>query len=283
MTRTPRRLSIAAFNRRATPSVTSFSSVPCGPRAPCSSPPWPASMTMVRSRAGRRDLEQRRRLGCGAALRAAGRAGGALGGLRRRSRRRCAPRRARRLRPTDLNDAKRGPSSIAMLSGGSADVHRLDHVGDRRGGQRGVERVGIEAHQDACPVLDDRVRRCRQDVEGHPGDRAERLDARRDARHAQVADDDQPRRPAQLEPRAERRRERARHEVDRHEPAAALLDRRRRQRDHAARRQRRAPARRSARSSASWSRWSGRRRARPRARSDRTAAPDRRARTSPGR
>ena len=110
-------------------------------------------------------------------------------------------------------------------------VHRLDHVGDRRGRQRGVEGVGLEAHQHARPVLGDRVRRRRQDVEGHPRKRAVRLDARRDARHAEVADDDQPRRPAQLEPGAERRRERARHEVDGHEPAAALFDRRRRQRD----------------------------------------------------
>src|SRR5512134_4144492 len=42
-----------ALSRRATASVTSFSSVPDGPRVPASSPPWPGSITMVRM-AGRR-------------------------------------------------------------------------------------------------------------------------------------------------------------------------------------------------------------------------------------
>ena len=45
------------------------------------------------------------------------------------------------------------------------------------------------------------------------------IDARDDARDAQVADDQQARRAAQIEPDVERRRQRARQEVRRHEPA----------------------------------------------------------------
>ncbi len=133
-----------------------------------------------------------------------------------------------------LNDAKRGPSSIAMLSGGSATCTALTTSGTGDAGSVASRASASKRTSNARPILHDRVRRCRQDVEGHPRHRAERLEARRDARHAQVADDDEPRRPAQLETGAERRCERARHEVDGHEPAAALFDRRRRQRDDAA-------------------------------------------------
>ena len=64
----------AAFRRRATLSVMFFSSVPPGPCAPSSVPPWPASTTIVRMPTGGREIQERwrRRL----AKRAAGGAGG---------------------------------------------------------------------------------------------------------------------------------------------------------------------------------------------------------------
>ena len=121
-----------------------------------------------------------------------------------------------------------------MVSGGSATCTALTTSGTGEVGSVASRASASKRTRTRDPSCDDRVRRCRQDVEGHPRNRAERLEARRDARHAQVADDDEPRRPAQLETGAERRRERARHEVDGHEPAAAFFDRRRRQRDDAA-------------------------------------------------
>ena len=62
----------------------------------------------------------------------------------------------------------------------------------------------------------------RGNVEREPGQRPERLDAADDARHADVAEHDQPRRLAQVDAGAERGGERPRHEVDRDEPGPAV-------------------------------------------------------------
>ena len=134
------------------------------------------------------------------------------------------------------NDANRGPRSTASTSGGSADAQRLHQVGQRRRGQRRVERIGVEPHQQPSGVPG---RWCA----GVAGSTSSVMRASappsgsmraviRGTRRSPV--DDQPRRPAQLEPGAERRRERPRHEINRDEPAPALLDRRRRQRHHPA-------------------------------------------------
>ena len=64
---------------------------------------------------------------------------------------------------------------------------------------------------------------------------AERIVADRDARNAQVADDQQARRLPEVEARVVDERERAADELDRHEPAAARSRRRRGQRDEPAR------------------------------------------------
>ena len=87
--RAPSRASSAALIRCATASITSFSTVPCAPRAPCSSPPWPGSITIVR-RPGVVD-------GSGAAWLRRCDARGRRRGRRRHSRTRRSPRAWRRV------------------------------------------------------------------------------------------------------------------------------------------------------------------------------------------
>ena len=99
--------------------------------------------------------------------------------------------------------------------------------GARRGRQRRIEHVGLEPDDEPLAVLRHRVRRGGRDVEGQPRERAERLDAAGDARRADVPEQDEPRRLAQLDARAEHGRERARDEVDRHVPQPPLAHRRR--------------------------------------------------------
>ena len=64
------------------------------------------------------------------------------------------------------------------------------------------------------------------DFEREPGERSERLDAPGEARDADVAGQQQPRRFPELDADSERRRKRARHEIDGHEPRAAVAHRR---------------------------------------------------------
>ena len=75
-TRRPSRPSMAALRRRAICSVRSFSFVPPAPTAPTSSPPCPASITIVRRPPGATSIESGRRRPPRAGAAAPGTAGG---------------------------------------------------------------------------------------------------------------------------------------------------------------------------------------------------------------
>ena len=107
----------------------------------------------------------------------------------------------------------------------------LDQIWRRRSGEHGVERIGFELDDEARAFLRDGVRRQRRHVECEPDHRAQRLEAPGDARHADAAEKDQARRPAQFERRAERGGQGPWNEIDGHEPRPSFARRRRGQRD----------------------------------------------------
>ena len=222
-TRMPSRASIAPLTRRATASVRSFSFVPSGAlRAFVVA----AVAGIDGDGANRRPAGRRAAAGPAAAGGSRRRTAAGGIGLRRGrqidhqprvvsigwfdagSRRSAARdrRERRRVRLADrLNHALRGALSR----------ERQTRVGD-------VERVGVELDREVLGVL-------RHDVAGARGvasivsrrGGAERVRSARDARHAQIADDEQVRRLAQIEPRVVDQRERAADELDRHQPPAA--------------------------------------------------------------
>ena len=121
-TRMPRRASMAAFARRATASVRSFSFAPPAPCAPSSSPPWPG---IDRDRA---DAERR------LAERRAARSGGGCGCARRGG---GAARRRRRSAPA----GRRSPAASSCPTGwrrrAEAGEARTEIDGERRRRRRG--------------------------------------------------------------------------------------------------------------------------------------------------
>ena len=142
------------------------------------------------------------------------------------------------------NDANRGPRSIAIAAGPSPGLTLATRSGEVVAGSAASSASASKRTISRVPVLRDGVRRRRRDVERQPRQAAERLDAPDDARHADVADEDQPRRLAQLERGHRAPGERARHEVDRHVPRPSFAHRRRGQRDQSAIERRQALARR---------------------------------------
>ena len=191
ITRTPSRPSIAAFSRRATLSVTSFSRAP-RPAAPppcAASPCVEAHATETRPRRGLQQPRGRRR---GRGWRR-GRGGGRRG-------------RFGRLRNQVDDDPSRAP--LARSIGGAKgsepwseierdDDRRVGHaqglkdIRDRGGRQRRVEHVGVEPNQQAVGFLRHRVRGRGRHLERDPRQRILRLDARGDPRHPNVAGHDQ--------------------------------------------------------------------------------------------
>ena len=123
------------------------------PRAPSSSPPWPASITTVRRRTrGARSISGG---ASGGATDGAGRLllRWRLGGLRRPHRPRSTAPRSPGMSDV-LNDANRGPRSITSGRGTFAGADCLDELGrPADGGQDGVEHVGFEPDEQTRPVL----------------------------------------------------------------------------------------------------------------------------------
>ena len=96
------------------------------------------------------------------------------------------------------------------------------------------ERVGLDAQHHPASFGGD-ADRCRgRDDDRRACGRTRRLDACRDARHAHVADEQQPSGAAQIDPLVVDRPERARQKLDRHQPAPAGAHDRRGQRHDAA-------------------------------------------------
>ena len=131
------------------------------------------------------------------------------------------------------NDPNRGPRSRTMLASVAyPDV--LNQIRSGHGRERRVERVSVELEDEAVSFLRDRVRRLRRHVEGQTHERAEVFHVSGDARHADVADEDQAGRLAKLERSPHGECQGARDEIDRDEPGSAIARGRRRQRDQPA-------------------------------------------------
>ena len=182
------------------------------------------------------------------------------------------------------NEAKRGPRSIDDGRRAFGRPHGLNQVGRGRGGQRRVERVGFEPNDQArcrpatpCAAWPARRRasggRARPAASIRPATRGTRMSPREISRDGF--------RSSRRDP--ERGRQRTRHEIDGNEPRARPRAPEAPAARSAGRRRTPAPGRATARSSAA------RRDVSPPAarvfahRRARRAAPDRRARTSPGR
>ena len=118
-----------------------------------------------------------------------------------------------------LNEAKRGPRSIASEAGPSPGLTFATRSGDVVAGKRRIERVGFEADDRGAALLRDRVRRRRRDIECQPRrpSRAVPCARRRAGRGCRRRGSSRDGlRSSTREPRAGT--ERARHEVDRHVP-----------------------------------------------------------------
>ena len=219
-------------SRRATLSVTCFSSVPDGPLAPSSVPPCPASMTIARSAPEGREVDEWRAL--------------------RRGRNRSETAAARSVVCATMSMTSRDGASIRGCIGRPErgepwpEIDRdrgravarpdVDHeIGRGRRRQRGIEHVGFEAHRQSRAFLDDGVRRGRRDVEASVCARLPSGSMRPTTRGARMSPTRiSPRRFAKIEVASERRCQCARHEVDRHVPSPSLAHRRGWKRDQSA-------------------------------------------------
>ena len=99
--------------------------------------------------------------------------------------------------------------------------HRL-HQPAARADRPHVQAVGVEAHEQAPWLLHDRVRRPRHDLDRDPRRRPARFLLDGDARHAKVAEHDQPRRPPHLRADARDGRQRPADGVGRHQPPRSV-------------------------------------------------------------
>ena len=95
--------------------------------------------------------------------------------------------------------------------------HRL-HQPAARADRPHVQAVGVEAHDQAPWLLHDRVRRPRHDLDRDPRRRPARFLLDGDARHAKVAEHDQPRRPPHLRADARDGGQRPADGIGRHQP-----------------------------------------------------------------
>ena len=199
----PSRLSIAALTRRATASVRSFSFVPPAPFTPSSSPPCPGSMAIVLiAETGAPSADKS---GAGATGWRGAATGRLLIGLRRHQVDRHPRRRVELLR----RGPKR-PESRAEVDDQRGRFHHANrlHQGlrlNRR--EHDVERVGVELDRQRIALLCHGAAGAR----GRVDDQARRVAAfvaDRHARDAEVADDQQPRRLAEIEARIVDERER---------------------------------------------------------------------------
>ena len=135
---------------------------------------------------------------------------------------------ARRRRPRAQNEAKRGPRPITSVVCSTATA--LDEPLRLHDGQRGIEQIGLEAHQQTRAVLRDLVRGRRRHVQRDPGLVASDFMPHDDARHAHPPANHQAAGLPQLERHVVDGRQRAADELHRQVPAPADARRRRRQR-----------------------------------------------------
>ena len=131
------------------------------------------------------------------------------------------------------NALNRGPRSSWIVFGSTTRMPVSNCCGGGEGSD-GVEGVGIDAHQQPALLLRDRRRRARRDLERDPQQRRAVVVLRRDARHAQVAEDEQARGRTKIEPRVVDRRERAADELHGNQPSVVPPRERRGQRHESA-------------------------------------------------
>ena len=108
-------------------------------------------------------------------------------------------------------------------------------VHESRGGhgKHRLQGVGLDAQHEPAGLAGRRDRRRRRDDDRGARRRTGRVDSRRDARHAQVADEQQACRAPEIDPLVVDRPEGARQKLHRHEPAPARAHDRRGKRDDA--------------------------------------------------
>ena len=210
------------MSRRATDSVTFFSSRPAGPFAPSSVPPCPASTTMTRSApGGARSMSGGISGGAGCAGAGTG-AGVSVVRPMTSTMIRPAPRSP--AASVALKVAKPEPSSIARDAGPSG-LTAVTRSGAVEAGSAASSMSASNRTRSLDPSCTTVCGVCRRHIKREPCRRSERFHAPDDARRADVADQNQSRRLPQFDAGAQRRSERPRHEVDRHEPGASLANR----------------------------------------------------------